>query len=123
MDLVLATNELEKLLEQKFKQENNEIKEELPQTQKWDFGYIFEQYKIGNLSNKNDLINLKGTLTENFKFKQNSSDGASSSNNYLNQILMKCYRDQSGKKIDESKLKTKIRKNKDFMVNKFLIEI
>ena len=125
VDIVLATNEAWQLIEDNREEfDGVQFNPELDR-QSFDFQLVLEDFK-NDL--KVDFSELGKRPASEFKFKCNSSTGRSTSNNYLNQILIKLALDDNCITPPlESSLKEKERRNKNFtvkiFVNKFRKEV
>lgn len=119
VDIVLSTNELASLIEEN-KNSFEEIqidKENFKQS--WDFENILIDFMDATPGSLDELklCGLRGL--DGFKFKCNSYEKFGTSNNYLNQILLKYATELNPDgEFVESMIKNKKRRNDNFIVRR-----
>lgn len=120
VDIVLATNEVVKLIEE-FQNFWDEIEIDFENFQQsWDFQIFLEDFQKKIPSNPQEIEFCGLRPLNKFQLKCNSFEKNGTSNNYLNQILLKLAQDlEPESEFSESMIKNKQRRNKDFIVYYF----
>jgi hypothetical protein len=112
MDIVLTTMELLELINQ-HKQEFDAILVDETATVGWQFDELLKSGTLqqGGVSLEQILGRLRVFTVHSHPLYTNSTTSATS-NNYLNQVLIRLFKDRAGVEVAESSITETLRKNK-----------